>query len=141
MGEKPKVGRGLKPLRQNSPGGGSVQTCLCLDRESSRGGSFLSGLDLLSHFHGRRVSHMAQAGRPKLAVSLRVQLSSPERLFSALEGHSGQLCTWVGEPFLELHNGTYTTHAQVRDWLLSQRGGGTLQWPRPGEEACVPWKS
>ncbi|KAB0369387.1 hypothetical protein FD755_019392 [Muntiacus reevesi] len=44
----------------------------------------------------------------------RVQLSSPERLFSALEGHSEQLCTWVGELFLELHNGTYTTHAQIK---------------------------
>lgn len=67
---------------------------------------------------------MAQAGKPRFAVSLRVQLSSPERLFSALEGHSEQLCTWVGELFLELHNGTYTTHAQVRNWLLNQRRGG-----------------
>uniref|UniRef100_A0A8C6E982 alpha-mannosidase n=1 Tax=Moschus moschiferus TaxID=68415 RepID=A0A8C6E982_MOSMO len=44
----------------------------------------------------------------------RVQLSSPEQLFSALESHSEQLCTWVGELFLELHNGTYTTHAQIK---------------------------
>ncbi|XP_027955795.1 alpha-mannosidase 2C1 isoform X1 [Eumetopias jubatus] len=44
----------------------------------------------------------------------RVQLSSPGRLFSALESSSGQLCTWVGELFLELHNGTYTTHAQIK---------------------------
>ncbi|KAF6351738.1 mannosidase alpha class 2C member 1 [Rhinolophus ferrumequinum] len=44
----------------------------------------------------------------------RVQLSSPGRLFSALESDSGQLCTWVGELFLELHNGTYTTHAQIK---------------------------
>ncbi|XP_045141639.1 alpha-mannosidase 2C1 isoform X1 [Echinops telfairi] len=44
----------------------------------------------------------------------RVQLSSPGRLFSALESDAGQLCTWVGELFLELHNGTYTTHAQVK---------------------------
>ncbi|XP_055274091.1 alpha-mannosidase 2C1 isoform X1 [Moschus berezovskii] len=44
----------------------------------------------------------------------RVQLSSPERLFSVLESHSEQLCTWVGELFLELHNGTYTTHAQIK---------------------------
>ncbi|XP_053744806.1 alpha-mannosidase 2C1 isoform X2 [Panthera pardus] len=44
----------------------------------------------------------------------RVQLSSPGRLFSALETDSGQLCTWVGELFLELHNGTYTTHAQIK---------------------------
>lgn len=47
-------------------------------------------------------------------VFLRVQLSSPGQLFTALEKDSGQLCTWVGELFLELHNGTYTTHAQVR---------------------------
>ncbi|XP_034523909.1 alpha-mannosidase 2C1 isoform X2 [Ailuropoda melanoleuca] len=44
----------------------------------------------------------------------RVQLSSPGRLFSALESDSGHLCAWVGELFLELHNGTYTTHAQIK---------------------------
>uniref|UniRef100_A0A8D2DK25 Alpha-mannosidase 2C1 n=1 Tax=Sciurus vulgaris TaxID=55149 RepID=A0A8D2DK25_SCIVU len=44
----------------------------------------------------------------------RVQLSSPGQLFKALESDSGQLCTWVGELFLELHNGTYTTHAQIK---------------------------
>ncbi|XP_021489225.1 alpha-mannosidase 2C1 isoform X1 [Meriones unguiculatus] len=44
----------------------------------------------------------------------RVQLSSPEQLFTALETDSQQLCTWVGELFLELHNGTYTTHAQLK---------------------------
>ncbi|XP_037689297.1 alpha-mannosidase 2C1 isoform X15 [Choloepus didactylus] len=44
----------------------------------------------------------------------RVQLSSPGRLFSALESTSGQLCTWVGELFLELHNGTYTSQAQIK---------------------------
>ncbi|XP_032031690.1 alpha-mannosidase 2C1 isoform X5 [Hylobates moloch] len=44
----------------------------------------------------------------------RVQLSSPRQLFSALESDSEQLCTWVGELFLELHNGTYTTHAQIK---------------------------
>ncbi|XP_051053493.1 alpha-mannosidase 2C1 isoform X2 [Phodopus roborovskii] len=44
----------------------------------------------------------------------RVQLSSPGQLFTALERDSVQLCTWVGELFLELHNGTYTTHAQLK---------------------------
>uniref|UniRef100_A0A8C2VKB0 Alpha-mannosidase 2C1 n=1 Tax=Chinchilla lanigera TaxID=34839 RepID=A0A8C2VKB0_CHILA len=44
----------------------------------------------------------------------RVQLSSPDQLFEALESDQGQLCTWVGELFLELHNGTYTTHAQIK---------------------------
>lgn len=46
-------------------------------------------------------------------LSCRVQLSTPDRLFSILEKESLQLCTWVGELFLELHNGTYTTQAQV----------------------------
>lgn len=74
-------------------------------------------------WHGGRVSHTVppRLGNPG-CVSLRVQLSSPGRLFSALESHSGQLCTWVGELFLELHNGTYTTQAQVRHWSLSPAG-------------------
>ncbi|XP_066491116.1 alpha-mannosidase 2C1 [Tiliqua scincoides] len=42
----------------------------------------------------------------------RVQMSTPDRFFSALE--KAQLCTWVGELFLELHNGTYTTHGQIK---------------------------
>uniref|UniRef100_A0A8C3PNG6 alpha-mannosidase n=1 Tax=Calidris pygmaea TaxID=425635 RepID=A0A8C3PNG6_9CHAR len=44
----------------------------------------------------------------------RVQISTPDRLFSVLEKESSQLCTWVGELFLELHNGTYTTQAQIK---------------------------
>ncbi|XP_027714108.1 alpha-mannosidase 2C1 isoform X1 [Vombatus ursinus] len=44
----------------------------------------------------------------------RVYFSTPERFFSLLERDTGQLCTWVGELFLELHNGTYTTHAQIK---------------------------
>ncbi|XP_077120078.1 alpha-mannosidase 2C1 [Ranitomeya variabilis] len=44
----------------------------------------------------------------------RVQFSTPDRFFSALETDTSQLCTWVGELFLELHNGTYTTQAQIK---------------------------
>ncbi|KAJ7311155.1 hypothetical protein JRQ81_006760 [Phrynocephalus forsythii] len=44
----------------------------------------------------------------------RVRMSVPDRLFSALEEEAAQLCTWVGELFLELHNGTYTTHGQIK---------------------------
>ncbi|XP_063782374.1 alpha-mannosidase 2C1 [Pseudophryne corroboree] len=44
----------------------------------------------------------------------KVQLSTPDRFFSALESDTSQLCTWVGELFLELHNGTYTTQAQFK---------------------------
>ncbi|XP_074862404.1 alpha-mannosidase 2C1 isoform X2 [Carettochelys insculpta] len=44
----------------------------------------------------------------------RVQMSTPDRFFSVLEREETQLCTWVGELFLELHNGTYTTQAQIK---------------------------
>uniref|UniRef100_A0A8C9NH97 alpha-mannosidase n=1 Tax=Serinus canaria TaxID=9135 RepID=A0A8C9NH97_SERCA len=44
----------------------------------------------------------------------RVQISTPDQLFTVLEKESSQLCTWVGELFLELHNGTYTTQAQIK---------------------------
>ncbi|XP_075326037.1 alpha-mannosidase 2C1 isoform X2 [Odontesthes bonariensis] len=44
----------------------------------------------------------------------RVQMSSPEKLFSQLQADSALLCTWTGELFLELHNGTYTTQAQIK---------------------------
>ncbi|XP_058011901.1 alpha-mannosidase 2C1 isoform X1 [Ahaetulla prasina] len=44
----------------------------------------------------------------------RVQMSVPDQFFSALEKEKAQLCTWVGELFLELHNGTYTTHGQIK---------------------------
>nr|XP_033776797.1 alpha-mannosidase 2C1 [Geotrypetes seraphini] len=44
----------------------------------------------------------------------RVQQSNPEMFFSSLEKDTKQLCTWIGELFLELHNGTYTTQAQIK---------------------------
>ncbi|XP_038562144.1 alpha-mannosidase 2C1 [Micropterus salmoides] len=44
----------------------------------------------------------------------KVQTSSPEKLFSQLQADSALLCTWAGELFLELHNGTYTTQAQIK---------------------------
>ncbi|KAF7224392.1 alpha-mannosidase 2C1 [Nothobranchius furzeri] len=44
----------------------------------------------------------------------RVQMSSPDKLFSQLQADSALLCTWTGELFLELHNGTYTTQAQIK---------------------------
>ena len=47
-------------------------------------------------------------------------MSSPDELFSDIEVEDAdKLCRWVGELYLELHNGTYTTHAQVRTVLLS----------------------
>uniref|UniRef100_A0A671UPI5 Alpha-mannosidase 2C1 n=1 Tax=Sparus aurata TaxID=8175 RepID=A0A671UPI5_SPAAU len=44
----------------------------------------------------------------------KVQASTPDKLFSQLRADSALLCTWTGELFLELHNGTYTTQAQIK---------------------------
>ncbi|KAG2470848.1 MA2C1 mannosidase, partial [Polypterus senegalus] len=44
----------------------------------------------------------------------RIQISNPDKLFTALEANTSLLCSWTGELFLELHNGTYTTQAQIK---------------------------
>uniref|UniRef100_A0A669D8L5 alpha-mannosidase n=1 Tax=Oreochromis niloticus TaxID=8128 RepID=A0A669D8L5_ORENI len=44
----------------------------------------------------------------------KVQMSTPDELFTRLQADSALLCTWAGELFLELHNGTYTTQAQIK---------------------------
>ena len=44
----------------------------------------------------------------------RVQQKTPQEYFADVEREdSGNLCRWRGELYLELHNGTYTTHAKV----------------------------
>ena len=45
----------------------------------------------------------------------KVKHSSPQDFFGTVDKEdSGNLCRWVGELYLELHRGTYTTHAKVR---------------------------
>lgn len=54
-----------------------------------------------------------------------VEHSSPEHFFTTLEAeHKKQLCKWVGELYLELHRGTYTSQAKVRTCMcgLPHRG-------------------
>ena len=49
----------------------------------------------------------------------RVKLSDPHEFFNSLESRdASKLCSWVGELYLELHQGTYTTQAQVRCFIL-----------------------
>jgi hypothetical protein len=44
----------------------------------------------------------------------RVVLSSPQKFFKSLdEDYSSKLCTWIGELYLELHQGTFTVQAKV----------------------------
>ncbi|XP_048766025.2 alpha-mannosidase 2C1-like [Ostrea edulis] len=45
----------------------------------------------------------------------KVQQKTPQDFFSDIEREdTGSLCRWRGELYLELHNGTYTTHAKVK---------------------------
>ncbi|XP_053397678.1 alpha-mannosidase 2C1-like isoform X2 [Mercenaria mercenaria] len=45
----------------------------------------------------------------------KVKMSTPDEFFSDIESEDGgKLCRWAGELYLELHNGTYTTHARVK---------------------------
>lgn len=41
-------------------------------------------------------------------------MMTPDEMFSRLEGEQHNFCRWVGELYLELHNGTYTTHAAMK---------------------------
>lgn len=59
----------------------------------------------------QRLSRMADcAGLP------RVKMSTPNEFFHEVRENADKLCTWVGELFLELHNGTYTTHAKIKNY-------------------------
>lgn len=52
----------------------------------------------------------------------RVKLSNPQDFFHSLESRDAdKLCTWVGELYLELHQGTYTTQAQVNKKTNKQK--------------------
>ncbi|KAK2183302.1 hypothetical protein NP493_317g02034 [Ridgeia piscesae] len=45
----------------------------------------------------------------------KVTMCSPETFFSTVETHEAEnLCSWTGELYLELHNGTYTTHSRLK---------------------------
>ncbi|XP_046643053.1 alpha-mannosidase 2C1-like [Daphnia pulicaria] len=45
--------------------------------------------------------------------------STPNKFFENLEAESSQLCRWVGELYLELHNGTYTSQADMKKYNRS----------------------
>ncbi|XP_070189226.1 alpha-mannosidase 2C1-like isoform X1 [Littorina saxatilis] len=46
----------------------------------------------------------------------RVKMSTPDEFFKPIEEkEADKLCTWRGELYLEMHNGTYTTHAKVKE--------------------------
>jgi len=52
--------------------------------------------------------------------------SNPKHFFDRLEAEGSKLCRWVGELYLELHNGTYTSQADMKklnrrcEWKLRE---------------------
>jgi alpha-mannosidase len=46
----------------------------------------------------------------------RVAMRSPEEFFTRLEADIKELTTWVGELYLEMHRGTYTTQARNKNY-------------------------
>lgn len=44
----------------------------------------------------------------------KMQITTPDQFFSSLEADQRNLCRWVGELFLEMHNGTYTSQAAMK---------------------------
>ncbi|XP_071483559.1 alpha-mannosidase 2C1-like [Diadema antillarum] len=44
----------------------------------------------------------------------RIKPSTPDSFFEAIEAESDQLCMWQGELYLELHQGTFTTQAEIK---------------------------
>jgi alpha-mannosidase len=57
---------------------------------------------------------------PRLAGLPEVALEGPDAFFAAAAHESDHWPVWVGELYLELHRGTYTTHADVK--LANRRG-------------------
>ncbi|XP_068248208.1 alpha-mannosidase 2C1-like [Palaemon carinicauda] len=44
----------------------------------------------------------------------KMEMMTPDQMFERLESQQHNFCRWVGELFLELHNGTYTTQAAMK---------------------------
>ena len=43
----------------------------------------------------------------------KMEHSTPNKFFEHLESEGSKLCRWVGELYLELHNGTYTSQVHI----------------------------
>lgn len=49
---------------------------------------------------------------------------TPAAFFQDIQAEKGRFCTWVGELYLELHRGTYTTHARTKVGCSEKADGG-----------------
>nr|XP_061825435.1 alpha-mannosidase 2C1-like isoform X1 [Nerophis lumbriciformis] len=98
---KGKVEDLVKTVKQNKDKGRANHSVMLFGFGDGGGGPTQLMLDRL-----KRVQDTD--GLPK------IRMSSPDTFFSQLWADSHLLCTWTGELFLELHNGTYTTQAQIK---------------------------
>ena len=63
----------------------------------------------------------------------KMRTSSPDQFFEKLESQGANLCRWVGELYLELHNGTYTSqvHHLIANLLVDDQTVTGLALERP----------
>lgn len=47
-------------------------------------------------------------------LTIRIEFKGPDSFFEQLEADAHKLCKWVGELYLEMHNGTYTSQALIK---------------------------
>ncbi|XP_067676860.1 alpha-mannosidase 2C1-like [Haliotis asinina] len=96
----------------------TVKEMLEVEREFSESGRSNSSLFLFGHGNagiGPSEEMLEKLQRMKNLNGLPgIQLSTPEAFYESVERDSTRLCTWVGELYLERHQGTYTSQAQVK---------------------------
>ncbi|XP_046577419.1 alpha-mannosidase 2C1-like [Haliotis rubra] len=96
----------------------TVEEVLQVEREFSESGRSNSSLFLFGHGNagiGPSEEMLEKLQRMKNLNGLPgIQLSTPETFYESVEKDPTRLCTWVGELYLERHQGTYTSQAQVK---------------------------
>ncbi|XP_071114524.1 alpha-mannosidase 2C1-like [Haliotis cracherodii] len=96
----------------------TVDELLEVEREFSESRRSNSSLFLFGHGNagiGPSEEMLEKLQRMKSLNGLpRIQLSTPETFYESVERDTTRLCTWVGELYLERHQGTYTSQAQVK---------------------------
>lgn len=69
----------------------------------------------------------AYANNLILSSHNRVKFSNPDEFYTELAKLKEHLPTWIGELYLELHNGTYTTMAKVEITHSARAGDDSIK--------------
>jgi alpha-mannosidase len=76
--------------------------------------AMLENFRILQNTAGLPKVHFFDAAKPDLTFFGQLTMATPEQFFHKIETKQDQLNVWVGELYLELHRGTYTTHAATK---------------------------